>query len=460
MQKFNDMRKSVIVLLALFFSLVAIDASAQSWLKKIGNAVKTEVENQINNVTGQGQEHSEMVQQEAETPVAQTRTQSNQTNNGPTTGKAGGHEWVDLGLPSGTRWATCNVGATASHLSGKLYAWGETAVKSSYTEANCKFHNKAMKDIAGDKTYDVAAASWGGDWRMPTEAEFNELLNYCDWEYVQQGGRWGALLTSVKNGNSIFLPTTGQKYGTSVSNPNGCGHYWTSTPYKSTEGSHFYQFGAAEGYMNYGGRFVGIAVRPVLENKRVIETPSSGETNRHKWVDLGLPSGLKWATCNLGAKSPEQCGMYYEWGETTPITDKDSPKNEMYKKKIATIGGNTRYDAAKANWGNSWRMPSEEDFRELKDNCKWEWTEIGGRKGYKVTSKKNGNYIFLPAAGEFHDSNSDCANDIDSYGAYWTSTPEKGDYSYEAFALSFLKKSIVINTSDRFHGYCIRPVTK
>lgn len=185
----------------------------------------------------------------------------------PTKGKLGNHEWVDLGLPSGTKWATCNVDATSAEQAGKLYAWGETTTKSAYTEANSLTDGKQMTDIAGDKTYDVATLKWGEGWRTPTKEEMNELLEYCNDKYVQRGGRWGREFTSTINNQTIFLPATGSKEGTKLIDYNGCGVYWTSTP---TIGrgdccANMYNFGAALGEMGSCGRFIGLAIRPVTK---------------------------------------------------------------------------------------------------------------------------------------------------------------------------------------------------
>ena len=181
----------------------------------------------------------------------------------PTRGQVGGHEWVDLGLPSGTKWATCNVGAIKPSMPGQLFAWGETVVKSSYTEANSKFHsNSSIGDIAGT-TNDVATVKWGNSWRMPTKGQMSELIDNCDWKYIQLDGRWVVRLTSCINREVIYLPATGMKDGTMHDNPNGCGNYMTSTP-GPNNGVYDYHFGAALGEMGVTTRYYGLAVRPVL----------------------------------------------------------------------------------------------------------------------------------------------------------------------------------------------------
>ena len=97
----------------------------------------------------------------------------------PTTGTERGHEWVDLGLPSGVKWATCNVGASDPWEYGDYFAWGETSPKSEYTKENSKTYNRNMGDISGNPNYDAARANWGGSWRIPTKKEFHELGTEC-----------------------------------------------------------------------------------------------------------------------------------------------------------------------------------------------------------------------------------------------------------------------------------------
>lgn len=144
-----------------------------------------------------------------------------------------------------------------------------------------------------------------------------------------------------------------------------------------------------------------------------------GIISGHKYVDLGLPSGLKWATCNVGATSPEEYGDYFAWGETSPKSIYTDENCKTWEKYIGDISGNPEYDAATANWGGSWRMPTEAEMQELMDNCTCTWTTQNGVKGYKVKSKKSGNNIFLPAAGLRYASS---LNDAGEYGCYWSST--------------------------------------
>ena len=166
--------------------------------------------------------------------------------------------------------------------------------------------------------------------------------------------------------------------------------------------------------------------------------PATGTENGHEWVDLGLPSGTKWATCNVGATKPEEYGNYYAWGETEPKTtydwstykwcngDYDTQTKYCTDSSYGTVDNKTVLeladDAARANWGGAWRMPTDAEWTELRENCEWTWTSDyngTGVAGRIVTSNINGNSIFLPAAGSRNDEN---LGDAGYYGSYWSSS--------------------------------------
>ena len=179
--------------------------------------------------------------------------------------KYNGHEWVDLGLPSGLKWATCNVGADKPEECGNYYAWGETETKSEYTKENCATWRKVLGDISGDSRYDAARRNWGGSWRMPTAAECQELVDNCTWTWITQGRRKGYRVTG-KNGNSIFLPATGWYYGSSPDYQGELGRYWSSTPRESnTGGAYDLDFNSLGPYEAWSYRYYGLTVRPVCD---------------------------------------------------------------------------------------------------------------------------------------------------------------------------------------------------
>lgn len=109
------------------------------------------------------------------------------------------------------------------------------------------------------------------------------------------------------------------------------------------------------------------------------------------YVDLGL--SVKWATCNLGAEFPHECGDYFTWGDISP----KASENTSHAETLHDISGDPDYDAARANWGGGWRIPTADEMIELIRNCNWIWTTKWGQKGYKVKSKKTGTvFFYLP----------------------------------------------------------------
>ncbi|MCQ2233187.1 MAG: hypothetical protein MJZ24_00415 [Paludibacteraceae bacterium] len=179
-------------------------------------------------------------------------------------------------------------------------------------------------------------------------------------------------------------------------------------------------------------------------------------------VDLGL--SVKWAACNLGATKPEDYGNYYAWGETKPKATYMGDNSNWYdvdydvlkSKEVINSRGNltARYDAATANWGAGWRMPTLDEIKELDNRCRWSWTTMNGVKGYKVTGP-SGKSIFLPAAGNRGGAES---NDVGSYGRYWSSTANVSGYS--AYGLYFYSGGYDWYNYIRYFGRSVRPVSE
>ena len=176
-----------------------------------------------------------------------------------------GYDWVDLGLPSGLKWATCNVGAATPEGYGNYYAWGETTTKALYYQSNSITYGQQISDISGNATYDAARANWGGTWRMPTKAEMQELENNCTWTWTRQSGVYGYRVTG-SNGNSIFLPAAGYCDGSSRYSVGENGYYWSSTPYESgTNGAYYLGFISGRHDVDWSVRYYGRTVRPVSD---------------------------------------------------------------------------------------------------------------------------------------------------------------------------------------------------
>ena len=196
----------------------------------------------------------------------------------------------------------------------------------------------------------------------------------------------------------------------------------------------------------------------------------SGSENGYNYVDLGL--SVKWATCNVGATTPEGYGDYFAWGETTPKTTYNWSTykycNGSYytmtkyctSSSYGTVDNKTTLeltdDAARVNWGGKWRMPTKAEQDELRNtsNCTWTWTTKNGVNGYKVTSKKNGNFIFLPAAGcRYYDILSSAG----SGGYYWSSSLYSS-LSSNACYLYFVSDYVGWSGFYRYDGRSVRPV--
>ena len=211
-----------------------------------------------------------------------------------------------------------------------------------------------------------------------------------------------------------------------------------------------------------------------IEQPEVIVVAADDDDERyeyegHEYVDLGLPSGLKWATCNIGANKPEDYGDYFAWGETKTKDEYIETNYEHIiikrrifgstRKEYAYIGndisGNSQYDAARFNWGGTWRLPTKAELQELKNKCTWEWTTQNGVKGYKVTGP-NGNSIFLPAAGYRSGSSLYCAGER---GYYWSSPPDESDSS-NAYDLTFDSSARNVYWGGRGSGRSVRPVAE
>ncbi len=184
------------------------------------------------------------------------------------------------------------------------------------------------------------------------------------------------------------------------------------------------------------------------EQQTQISEPT-GIINQHSYVDLGL--SVKWATCNIGASSPSDYGNYYAWGETMTKSEYTEDNSVTYKKDMGDIAGNSRYDAARANWGGTWRLPTMDEIGELINECKWKWTTVGVHNGYKIIGR-NGNSIFLPGAGTLETTLED-----EGAGLYWSSEPDMSD---EALGLGFGGTRIDKIRSSRALGFSIRPVSE
>lgn len=399
----------------------------------------------------------------------------------------GYHQMVDLGLS--VNWATCNVGASTPSEAGIFYAWGETYIKSEFTESSYQYHNgyeyiNIGTNIAGT-SYDVARAEWGGSWRMPTQTEMQELVNRCNWYWTTVGGVDGYRVTGP-NGNSIFLPAGGWYNDDELTGYNVNGNYWTASTTSGSSYSAYYLdfYSGGDHEVETFSRETGFSIRPVCPKssrpspsgggggrinpndlRDIRESISSGATSTSshgssysdsRRVDLGL--SVCWASYNVGASSPSERGIFYAWGETYVKSDfTETTYNYHNGYDYTSIGRNiagTSYDVARSEWGGSWRMPTQAEMQELVNRCNWYWTTVNGTSGYRVVGP-NGNSIFLPAGGWF---SGDELLGSDVNGNYWTSSAVSGSSS-SAYYLDFYDEGdYEVESFTRKTGFSIRPV--
>lgn len=197
-------------------------------------------------------------------------------------------EYVDLGLPSGVLWATCNVGASNPEEFGGYYAWGETEAKHSYGWDNYKWCRGTSETLTKyctsislgtvdntdelDSSDDVATVLWGSDWRMPTDEERDELIDICVWEWTTLNGVAGFRATSKTNGNSIFFPAAGYRMDISTENVGAACYYWTKSLYSNEcyFSSYIYKYSNEADWMSIP-RQAGMPVRPVWKYKKITD---------------------------------------------------------------------------------------------------------------------------------------------------------------------------------------------
>ena len=357
-------------------------------------------------------------------------------------------EYVDLGLPSGDLWAKCNLGASSPEAYGDYYAWGEVEPKQEYTKSNhkwykegapsqgfTKYNNEDGKLTLEDED-DAVIQKLGNGWRTPTLADFRELTNqkYTTIEKTTLNGVAGYQITSKKNKKSIFIPCAGFKNSEKpqtrfISDDEEVAVCMTNLRRIDNMVYNAWTFAFQNDRIGrYGKRRPdGISIRPVK---------GPGVPVPNNCVDLGLASGLLWAKCNLGTTEPTELGDYYAWGETSTKKKYYSDNYKHFKidggikvLKYNEKDGKTvldlNDDAARANIGAGYRIPTKEDWEELLEDCKWEavtttLSEIIDPSQTKVIARwkvtgPSGNSIVLPMTSGFRGDGWGVQPDNDTY---------------------------------------------
>lgn len=422
---------------------------------------------------------------------------------GTTTDKVG---YVDLGLPSGNLWAECNLGASAPEEYGDYYAWGEVKPKQEYTYPNHKWYKEGAPSLGFTKYNnedgkltlededDAVIQKLGNGWRTPTLADFRELTNQklTTLKKTTLNGVAGYQITSKKNGKSIFIPFASFKNDKPqtrvISSSEEVAVCMTNLRCIDDEVFNAWTFAFQQDRIGrYGKRRPdGISVRPVK---------GPGMPVPNNCVDLGLNSGLLWAKSNMGTTEPTELGDYYAWGETSTkkkyVDDNykhyifgkyDIKEITKYNEKDGRTVLDPEDDAARANLGVGYRIPTQEDWEELLEDCKWEAVTItlpieldpAQKKGiarWKVTGP-NGNSIVLPMTGGFKADGWAVMPDYDTYYTTANLYPAElqlDEYKYlDAVALTWpmyaeetssgsIEKPKFVSTLRSF-GVVVRPV--
>jgi len=458
------------------------------------------------------------------------------------------HPYVDLGLPSGTLWATMNIGAESPEQYGTYFAWGETSQKTNYSYDS--YTSIDVAELPADK--DAATVNWGELWQMPCREQIRELVDedglYVTKLWTTQNGVNGWKITSKSNGNSIFLPAAGLFWEGAMTGKGERGGYWGRTLDMDSYAWCIYFNTGYCGYNSMSGA-TGMTVRPVRVQEEPytwpvlrLELPATLALNEGEsaylspliipsyahyddivlessdesvatvsgyevtgvgsgtctitcrltndssiyaecqvtvtsaFVDLALPSGTLWAKCNVGASTPEEYGDYFAWGETTPKTEfgwgnyalVNIVGSAMEASKYNTqsyfgpIDNKTELeeedDAAIANTDGKGKMPTLEQMQELLNdaNTTRVFTTQNGVIGTLITSVRNSNTIFLPAAGGDLGSGLEYTTVT---GAYWSRTLDSGSPD-KAYGMGLNSSGSGTESTDRYYGMTVRPVKR
>jgi hypothetical protein len=385
-----------------------------------------------------------------------------------------------------------------------------------------KYNTNTAKGVVDNLTTleltDDAAYTSDNTCRMPTRADFEELVanTTSTWETLNDVN--GIKFTSNANGNSIFVPAAGYYEDGSVYEIGSFSRLWSSS---LREDNPMFSWELSFSIMDvvqvdYSWRHVGCTARPVqdpntpttinlkeLKNKTdliknktdLIKTDGDGtkllsdngeykeidieqikkevinggiiDTSKYQFVDLGLPSGNKWATCNVGSNNPEEAGLYFAWGELDGYTLEDvaAGKKRFYwtDYRFGNKDAMTKYNAtdgltqlelsddASYQSDNGCRIPNKDELQELIDNTTINY-DLLSKKCIKLISKINNNYIIIPIGG------SGDGNFIGEYGYIWSSSLDITQNNYGHYVRINLNEGINVRETGRCNGFNIRPI--
>ena len=408
---------------------------------------------------------------------------------------------VDLGLPSGVKWASWNMGSSSPmdvpDTKYARYGWGDPTgeVHSLYADDYAISYNSDFKagkviDIAGTQ-YDIATKQWGDGWRLPRKADFDELLKYCtftDGTFTDENGKqYAGIKITGKNNKYILLPAAGFKNsrGNSVGEGSLC-TYWMSTNKNNTSVPVPIIFPSFIDYTSYSGPvYYQVPIRPIYDDGSgsttptdptptdptptdptpTDPTPSDPTPSSGNYVDLGL--SVLWADRNVGSNSETAVGSYIRWGETSVPNPEDYSQDSysFYQNNAYIIAGlqplPSANDAASTQWGGTWRTPTFAEWGDLINYCDWV-AEGNGFRIYKKNSTNKSESIYLPVTGYKVQDKGATATMSRNFCCYWSSTLSTTVQYEGSRAFMFMgrpsDKYQVMSADFRYEGMPIRPV--
>ncbi len=390
-------------------------------------------------------------------------------------------EHVDLGLPSGTLWAKCNLGAEKESDFGLYYQWGDTQGYSGVDEHQFNWSDYKLR-MSGNLTKysendtklilenedDPIFVATKGKLKTPTKELLQELIDHTNHEWTTIDAVEGMKFINKKDDTKyIFIPAAGGCSNGSHIAVGSWGNVWSAS--------------RDESYVNYawGMGFVADAVGVDYHNNRCIGYSVRGvtvpqaetfdeidDTDDGQPVDLGLPSGTLWAKCNLGAKKETDFGLYYQWGDVEghSLTDGYDVSWGTYKYKFIPtkysvvddlIALQNEDDAVFVATEGQMIIPTKYQLEELVANTNHEWTSINGVNGMKFSNKNDSDkYIFIPAGGCRLNEETD---GISKWGVLWSACRHmECDAAAENF--SFNSKDMIVLFNFRDLGCNLRGV--
>jgi len=384
-----------------------------------------------------------------EKPTVQTNSATNITANAATfegyVANNGGANITACGFQYGTNYSNLTM-----EISSTLYGNNSFTSTISNFEPNTTYYYRAYAtNSAGTGYGDVRSfttSSGSGSISNPTvytyEASSVTSSSAIIYGYISNNG--GAEITS----RGFMWGTSSSNLYNNAPSYSSYSEFYASLSSLSPNTTYYYKAYATN---SAGTGYGEVRSFTTTSSSSSSYSDPTGYANDYGYVDLGLPSGTKWATCNIGASSPTSYGYYFAWGETYNKSDYNS-SNYTYSDNPATLPASA--DAAYYYWGYYWRMPTYNEATELVTNCTTTWTSINGVYG-KLFTGPNGNSIFIPAAGHYSDEG---FSESGEYGDYWSSSIDSENYS-KAYLLEFSSENTTVTTyCGRSCGFPVRPV--